>query len=187
MNGIIFTADSIAAIDAGTKTQTRRVIPVSRFQCVEDGMAWSENEYGDWYETKHHRVGEVLYVKEAWGQEDGDIRYRAAEKDHGIFRKGFWRSPLFMPEWAARRWVRIVAVRAERVQDITEADVDAEGFGGDVPARAFPSRWWSKDARDGGKSMPECFGELWDSINAKRHPWTSNPWVWVYTFERSKP
>lgn len=25
---------------------------------------------------------------------------------------------------------------------------------------------------------------LWDSINGKRHPWASNPWVWRYEFRR---
>jgi len=24
--------------------------------------------------------------------------------------------------------------------------------------------------------------DLWDSINAKRAPWSSNPWVWVIEF-----
>lgn len=28
------------------------------------------------------------------------------------------------------------------------------------------------------------FASLWDSINSKRAPWNSNPWVWVVTFKR---
>ena len=28
------------------------------------------------------------------------------------------------------------------------------------------------------------FRAVWDSINAKRAPWSSNPWVWVVTFKR---
>jgi hypothetical protein len=31
----------------------------------------------------------------------------------------------------------------------------------------------------------EQFELLWDSLNAKRgYGWDTNPWVWVYTFER---
>ena len=42
----------------------------------------------------------------------------------------------------------------------------------------------------GGNPWPDwrdpitSFQSLWDSINAKKHPWKSNPWVWVYDFER---
>lgn len=29
------------------------------------------------------------------------------------------------------------------------------------------------------------YAALWDSINAKRAPWASNPWVWVVEFRRA--
>jgi hypothetical protein len=29
-----------------------------------------------------------------------------------------------------------------------------------------------------------CFEALWDSINGKKYPWSSNPWVWVVSFQR---
>lgn len=28
------------------------------------------------------------------------------------------------------------------------------------------------------------FQNLWDSLYAAKHPWSSNPWVWVYSFRR---
>lgn len=35
------------------------------------------------------------------------------------------------------------------------------------------------------KSYEEQFADLWDSLNAKRgFGWDTNPWVWVYEFER---
>jgi hypothetical protein len=33
-------------------------------------------------------------------------------------------------------------------------------------------------------SYRESFKNLWDSINAKSHPWASNPWVWAVEFEK---
>jgi len=29
------------------------------------------------------------------------------------------------------------------------------------------------------------FKNLWESINGKKHPWASNPWVWVLSFQRA--
>ena len=34
----------------------------------------------------------------------------------------------------------------------------------------------------GYRSAYPSFSSLWDSTNAKRAPWESNPWVWVYDF-----
>lgn len=28
------------------------------------------------------------------------------------------------------------------------------------------------------------FGQFWDTINGKRTPWASNPWVWVVEFRK---
>jgi len=88
-----------------------------------------------------------------------------------------FRLPRFMPKWAARIWLEITDVRAEMLQDITEADAIAEGV--DAPDDEF-----------GGFDRPHrvAFMNLWDSINAKRGwPWDSNPFVWVLTFRRTSP
>ena len=33
------------------------------------------------------------------------------------------------------------------------------------------------------RTAKESYASLWDSINGKKHPWESNPWVFVYTFK----
>lgn len=92
----------------------------------------------------------------------------------------WWKRPaIFMPRWASRLTLEISAVRVERLQDISEADALAEGikllpgggFGLNEPFSEF-------------NSARSAFAFLWDSINGKRVPWLSNPYVWVIEFKR---
>lgn len=80
---------------------------------------------------------------------------------------------MFMPRWASRITLEVVAVRVERLQQISGADILAEGIA------------WAGD--NGELVEVDQFVTLWDSINAKRAPWASNPWVWVVTFKRVQP
>jgi len=153
-----------------------------------------------------YQVGEVVYIKEAY------TYVTLAEKDpwkdraiaDGSFRRmpngdpvtvwfkldGYeigsrWETPMFMPAWAARYFIKIKDVRAERLQEISWKDTHAEGIlrfdrehpdidggvGYNRGARGLPMRYESIAA----------YMDLWNSIN-KDYQWESNPWCWVYTF-----
>jgi hypothetical protein len=88
-----------------------------------------------------------------------------------------WTPSIQMPRWASRITLLIKSVRAERLQSITPADAKAEG---DIERSGFPEFY----AR-GALCHMRWFRLLWDSINAKRgYGWDTNPWVWIYKFER---
>lgn len=89
---------------------------------------------------------------------------------------GAWKSPRFMPRWASRITLRVLDVRVERVQEITGRDVLAEGVDNGKSNPAQGERWENMQRM--------AFEELWESINGKRAPWSSNPWTWVIQFER---
>jgi len=79
-----------------------------------------------------------------------------------------WRPSIHMPRWASRITLEITGVRVERVQEISEADMYAEGL--DRAPYGDPSAG---------------FQVLWDEINGSRgYGWASNPWVWVLEFQR---
>uniref|UniRef100_A0A6M3XHW1 Uncharacterized protein n=1 Tax=viral metagenome TaxID=1070528 RepID=A0A6M3XHW1_9ZZZZ len=82
-----------------------------------------------------------------------------------------------MPRWASRITLEVVRVRVERVQEITEADVIAEGVGAYTLARGVLS--------DAPPDPRWKFIEIWNSINVKRgYGWDTNPWVWVVEFRK---
>lgn len=204
-----FKPELRAKILDGSKTQTRRIMKpqptwenTSHPAMLPGGRCLfgviAEGGRMEWV-SPHGGPGTIWYIREPLKRsddgnnfivyaDDGEAPtqpvsdpYRPAE-DHVIP----WRwqrdslPQIHMPRELARHFVRVTDVRVERVQEISEADADAEGFGGDFPCSAFPDVFqgdWSH------LSIPECFGVLWDSIHGKTHPWEANPWVWVYTFE----
>jgi len=95
---------------------------------------------------------------------------------------------MFMAKWAARTWLEITEVRVERLQDISEEDAKAEGaefFDG----RPVNHHGWRHSPSQGfvWDTAKQSYQHLWDQINRKKHPWSSNPWVWVLTFRRVTP
>ena len=87
-----------------------------------------------------------------------------------------WKPSIHMPRWASRITLEITDVRVERVQDITDEGIMAEGFG------------YNQLREDGrmknGFPIIDGFADLWDSINAKRgYSWDLNPWVWAISFK----
>jgi hypothetical protein len=134
-------------------------------------------------------VGDIAYVKETWARvsiPDGTTArkliyiYRADKPQHPYLVK--WRSPLFMPKEAARIWLKVVSVRAERLQAISNQDLLAEGVRSGVFATCIVSL--EKNAGD----MLREYIDTWQKLNAKKdggiYAWERNPYVWVYEFER---
>ncbi len=84
------------------------------------------------------------------------------------------RDPAHMPRWASRTTLEIVAIRVERLQEISEEGAGAQGYPWGPGKRASP---W--------KTAGEWFAFLWDSLNDNRgFGWDVNPWVWVPTLKR---
>lgn len=125
--------------------------------------------------------GDILYVRETWKQYEkrvgrGDqchlekfYGYKTDEsnpKNPSEFYDGNWKPSIHMPKVAARIFLKVIGVRVERLQDIAEQGIKAEGITEEWPPHAM-----------------DKFQELWDSTT-KEYKWRLNPWVWVIEFER---
>jgi hypothetical protein len=100
------------------------------------------------------------------------VKYRATN-GLALPPESGWKPSIHMRRSHSRLTLTVTDVRVQRLQDISEADARAEGVGSlesHMPGKA------SVTAREG-------FERLWDSLNANRAPWASNPWVVAISFD----
>lgn len=92
-----------------------------------------------------------------------------------------WRPSLHMPRWASRITLDVVSVRVERLQDITEVAIEAEGVTCHLARELAPGACVA--------SPFDAWRILWDSLNGSRPgcSWSDNPWLWVVEFRRVAP
>lgn len=121
-----------------------------------------------------HRLCEI--IPDEWSDRVEDVWTTLSDQKNtaidGVARDRRWRPSIFLPRWASRLTLDVVSVRVERLQAITEEDARAEGVAVDPAALAS------------GATHRQAFADLWDSLNAKRAPWASDPWVWRVEFRQ---
>ncbi len=127
-----------------------------------------------------YQPGDILYVRETWHKGLERYIYRADYSDtEKFYRDGKeiemkWRPSIHMPKEAARIWLKVTDVRAERLQEMWASDVPKEGI------------YFTKPTTAGEMLMD--FAKLWNSTIKKsdidRYGWDANPWVWIIEFER---
>lgn len=160
----------------------------------EDGVKRTRCSLIAYVECKlPYQPGDILYVRETWGisnlnerestmivQYKTDDSYGTAILSPDKFQKYYermsetepdWHPSIHMPKEAARIFLRVKGVRAERLQNITDEEAENEGC---------------TDAT----STAMGFFDVWDSTIKKsdrdKYGWNANPWVWVISFEQCK-
>lgn len=183
-------------------------------------VGYWHDESGHRWKPPYH-AGDYLYVRETWCElyhladdmytpvgepcyyyaADGynPTPFNSFPDDDGFFGDRDcprWRPSIHMPKEAARIFLRVISVRAEWLQDITDKQIENEGI-----------RAWSKDGklykyapadREGDAPIwpwTECprtpkdsVKRLWNGTikpaDLPLYRWEANPWVWVTEFER---
>jgi hypothetical protein len=193
---ILFSGEMVRAILALEKMQTRRVINIPKYARIKPCSHYltpNDTHNGGvmlCYDTSgvadfevlpcpYGQVGDRLWVRETFAIDDysGDgiysgrgnvVYYRAT--DHESCGQP-WRPSIFMPRFASRITLEITGIRVEYLQEISEADAKAEGTKPHLELNTT-----------GFRTLIDDYKDIWDSINGKKHPWESNPWVWVIEF-----
>ena len=211
---IIFSTEMVRAILEGRKIQTRRIVKCNleiaslatpeqwnqgrahpqmvKYETwgLKRGCALFESDTGTIFALKcpHGKPGDLLWVRETWrpSQIENKVWYRAGQWDclgerlisphesHlGLDGDNKWKSPYHMFKKYARIWLEILNVRVERLQDITGPDAVSEGIDLSNIHDSYHHQ-----------NQIGVFKKLWNQINGKKHPWSSNCWVWVIEFKR---
>lgn len=189
---ILFSGPMVRALLDGRKTQTRRVLRApapfdpSDDISVEVATGFVEPQYrrGDrlWVREGHYltddgTAGYAVYAENvsdvsAHLEEIEDLRTRHPLIDWS--RHTRLRPSIHMPRWASRLTLTVTDVRVQRLWDISEKDAKAEGV--PPPPEGIAPEWSHYD------SYVDVFADVWDSLNADRAPWGSNPWVVALSF-----
>ena len=185
------------------------------------GIEYTTSDHEGWEsECPYGQPGDRLWVREAhwWFKDEpdhatgyfppkltaDDVEYRA-DGDDG---RKVWRPSIHMPRWASRLLLEVTGARLEPLQDISEADANAEGcerLNDDEPGYVYREEPdWKVCPKCGGTRLHNALGQnlgmifdvdchecdtyvkryrhLWESINGP-DSWTANPWVWVIEFK----
>ena len=141
--------------------------------------------------------GDRLWVRETFAAPWG-LDYKFPGGESGIFYRadnrqdfpddGTWTPSIFMPRKLSRITLEIVNVRVERLQDISEADVIAEGvktsIGSGMIEGEICYQFTTSSAYIRGKTgAVMAYQDLWESLNGPGS-WLKNPWVWVLEFKK---
>lgn len=148
-------------------------------------------------------VGDLIWCRETWtthyctAEEDGvqgdvpiyraDFDYDAYGLEPGDIK---WKPSIHMPKWACRCWKEITDVRVQRIQEISDDDLEAECSPAHMPTCFhYPSKYPATCQQTGeplcscpSYSWKEIFSESWATIYPGS--WEQNIWVWVIHFRR---
>jgi hypothetical protein len=209
--------------DKPFKSMTRRVIipqpdkdepinycTIEGFQTAPPGEEiWAQTKEGESIQLKpKYEKGDILWVRETFMPWDKDCKYayrasnevspKAMNDIANLFEEK-WRPSIHMPRKAARIFLKVKSVRVERLQDISDTDVKAEGWPKSFGYRDQPIEFVgaycevrASTAKRDKEVCPidfchdqSCYAAFWNTLNAKRcYSWESNPWVFVYEFMR---
>ena len=135
-----------------------------------------------------YKVGEIVAVaqsyeriyEELWPIDKYEARHYAA-----LSEKPGWRNKMFTKADLMPHRIRITGKRAERLQDISDADCLKEGIRYVPKINKF---YFGNMLRDEGfyfDNHRQAFAALIDKVS-RRGTWASNPWVVAYEYELIK-
>ncbi len=142
---------------------------------------WVRETHYRWGEWTRNGISKTGKQKWRFSAASSEVKYfenPPADIKKNSFRELGWykRPSIFMPRKASRITLEITDIRVERINDISDDDIQKEGL--EKSVHIINNRF------DAGQ-FKYFFETFWDSINKKRgYGWELNSWVWVVEFKR---
>ena len=181
MKPILFNTQMVQAILDGHKTVTRRLINPQPTGKVKHFTGYKTDFWGeDKVDSRGvhveilkppYQLGDVLYVREKWAKDPFGPGYIYPTEIHDAGQP--WKPSIHMPKEAARLFLKVESIEAQRLQDFLccRNEIIKEG----IPF-------------DDYKAATKRFMTLWDSTvnpaDKRNFSFVANPWVWAIGFER---
>ena len=208
MKSIIMSGESVWAILAGKKSQTRRIL---KPQPPIGYRVWggldnvfdftdhpTQGEKGNILTVKpRFAVGDWAYVKETF-----QLVSTVYDDYHGAWEADEWTRPIPREKpsagcdvlyratdpdaddtWRSPLFMPQWASRCTLYVN----DVSVQRLHDISEEDAIAEGMWDDGVEERFSPARADYYELWESLNGKTYPWMSNPWVWRYCFEVVNP
>ena len=192
---ILFKGPLVRAILSGQKTVTRRLLKMPH------GF-WETSATGELVpipaNCPYGKPGDRLWVRETWARvgncDPGYLTFAATYpaclppelENIPAASEIRWKPSIHMFRRDSRILLEITEVRVERLQDISDAEIEREGI--DLDALADGQDRYDMchagSGADGRPTLRTAWRHLWESTGGD---WDANPWVWVVEFKRVTP
>lgn len=186
--------------DEPTRWSESAMLHVGKAYCSLCGAGTEYSKDHGGIVCPYGKPGDILWVRESWSpkyvkgclkeyqQHYQDIVPWIYKVDHPGQKQGYaahpWKPSIHMPKDAARIWLEVTGVRVQKLHEISDQDVVAEG----IDRYVFTGSFSAEVYRDLTMQSPGCaeakdaYELLWASINGQES-WDANPWVWVIEFK----
>ena len=199
---ILFSTPMVQSIDADIKTQTRRLKNLEVINKDPEAWLFAYLNPAGTHAVFNHKfkaetlnvklpygsVGDVMWVRETWGKEltiFDDTPKQTVYKALHVCAENKWKPAIHMPKPECRTFLQTHIIRCERLNNISEMDSIAEGVlpigesSGNILYKNYMYSEISKCIKPS-----HSFMSLWKHIYGEES-WSSNPWVFVYQFEKT--
>lgn len=181
------------AVLDGRKTQTRRIAHAGYIKFPNTCIGLKGNNRNKLYlkngknivARSRYKIGEEVAIAQAYRVAACNVDYSDKKIEEVDCSKG-WKNKMFVKADLMPHRIRIVNIRAERLQEISDEDCFAEGVvqqhGEGANGEIFSYIPYEKPLYI---TPREAYAALIDKISGKG-TWASNPYIFVYEFELIK-
>lgn len=176
-----------AAVYEGWKNMTRRPARKKYIKDANGNPSWKGE-----YLPPRYKVGEIVAVAQKYKDIMAYLAdsFRQPSPDFMMNKPGY-NNKMFVRADLMPHQIRIMSIRVERIQDISEDDCLREGIYLDETAPSCYQPFYTfpgsidHDTQVGYKTPRQAFANLIQKMSGKK-AWDDNPYVYVYEFELVK-